>query len=129
MQSKEYEKHWRFRITRLTVYFLNDQKEIITEGLPPNDPMDESFGMRIIFPSTYHDINWDEKPQMFARGQIKSCTSSKSGNTTQACKASDLRSVSPNGTFIFKLRHQNDLDMKSFHGLKISIGGTFLSFD
>ena len=72
--------------------------------------------------------------KLFAHGKTHFCTSSKSGTATTICYAgnkenSDLISVSPNGTFIFELRHRKDLDMNSFHGLKISIGGTYSSFN
>ena len=121
MQSTEYKKHWRYRITSMIVYFLNEQKEIITEGRPPDD--DYGFGLKITLPLTYHDISRNKELQMFARnyGLNKHCSIDRNGNSMTRCYVTGLRSISPNGTFIFEVRNRIDLDMDNFHGLKLTL--------
>ena len=128
MQSTEFKKHWRYRITSMIIYFLNERKEIITEGRPPDN--DYGFGMTITLPLTYHDISWNKELQMFVRGYgvNPDCITSRKGNNMTECKLTGLRSISPNGTFIFEVRNRIDLDMDNFHSLKLTLGVEYYDY-
>ena len=129
MQSKEYSSYWRFRITSMVVYFLDDEKKIIADRrLPDSDK--RRFGMYVDFPSTYYDINWKNELQMFTISNPHYCVSVRKflSNTTEVCNASDRQTTSPNGTFLFQLGHSEDLHMENFHGLEIRINGTYNDF-
>ena len=44
------------------------------------------------------------------------------------CKLTGVRSISPNGTFIFEVRNRIDLDMDNFHSLKLTLGVEYYDY-
>ena len=74
---------------------------------------------------------------MFATSFPKDCESDYQRNGKVVVKCThvasesyhDLKSASPNGTFVFELSYKENLNMTLLHSFKISIGGTLIRFN
>ena len=127
LPDKEY---WRYRITSLMVFFIDDQMSII--------PNEKSFGVQVEYPLTYYDVDWKKEPKMFARSDSYWCNPQYHGDgkVTSSCELTeyhkeyiDISSTSPNGTFMITLLREENLNMTVFHGFRIDISGTLIRFD
>ena len=129
MEDVEHKYGWRFRINDLVVFFMDNQDNLI-----PNGQINQ-FSMNIYFPPTFYDLDRNKEPQMFATSFPWDCESqySRSGKTRRGCaivdRAKEIRSTSPNGTFVFRLQNEEQyLNLTQLHYLEISINGTMFNF-
>ena len=130
IMSPPIENVWRLRICSMVVFLMDEQEKIIANR------QTDKFSVYIEFPSTFHDFDRNNEPQMFATTSPKYCSPGYQGDggVSSRCTGGsesirDLLSASPNGRFVFTLTDKKNLNMTLLHSLMISIGGTFSNFD
>ena len=131
MDRSKYEDKWRYRITELNTYFLDESGKVI-----PNNGAD----IYVKYPVLFFDTDMNKKVHAFNSNQFKCITSYRAnGNQWQPvdkCSVSDefqfnknRFSPSPNGTFTFELRDRKKaLDLSKFQKLRIDITGSYVAF-
>ena len=131
MDQEEYLLYWRYRITGMIVYFLDENGKVI-----PNDG-ENDFGMIIQYPDLFYDRDRSKVAHLFGAHPFQ-CTSIYRGidQPHKRCKVSNefqfakyIFSPSPNGTFTFTLKDKkNSLDLAKVHRFKIIFSGSQVQF-
>ena len=131
MVQDSYVFYWRYRITGMVVYLLDENGKVI-----PNFG-ENKFRIGIQYPNLFYDMDSSKVAHLFGAHPFK-CTSTYKEDKTplSGCKVSHeflfaghIYSPSPNGTFTFSLRDsKNKLDLTKVHKFRIEIKGSRVEF-
>eukprot|EP00093_Oithona_nana_P001090 01090.XXX_3190_3886_1 [CDS] Oithona nana genome sequencing. len=136
LPASEFYNQWRWRISELDVYLLDENEEVISSQ---DTGMDEGISFGIYFPGLFNDTAFDRVVHPFLAHPLycrSTYETSSDGDQTfsEKCQvdkefSNNNYKTSPDGDFTFKLRNdKTQLDYNKVKKLLVEIRGSYIPF-